>query len=381
MVKILIAGLAKTGTTGLLFLVANSFSTKPRLVFEPKRCPDDLHSESGIVVAKILIGSSLDAASFCHFDKKITLVRDPRDRIISSLLYSQYHGSYLIHDDSVSVVRRCLERKESDPANVSIREILEVTGRLAGRPDAVARYRQRAEASLRWFEKYVATIPDGLLYKYEDFVLGEYALLERHLGMSLSGAAKVPANLHRVERTKGHGDWRNWFTPEDVRDYQPLFSSWLEKYGYDPEDWTLNEKPSIAPEHCSGYFMRLVEEHRQRVAAKNPPAGAGGRLTGLIIRAEPRLVAGWAVGADPGQPIRVALLINGNEVARTMADKPRPELKRRGIHPTGDCGFIFRFEPGGPLRVGDQVMVHPVDVDFALNNSPSVVSAAAVSGE
>lgn len=50
-------------------------------------------------------------------------------------------------------------------------------------------------------------------------------------------------------------------------------------------------------------------------------------MTGRLLRAEP--VVGWAIGADPGQPILVTLLINGNEVAQAMADKPRPALKER----------------------------------------------------
>lgn len=376
--KILIAGLAKTGTTGLLYLIANSFDKKPRLLFEPKECPANLHSETDIVLAKILIGPQLNADSFLHFDKKITLVRDPRDRMISALLYSQYHAKYLLDDERVRTVREILEKKESSPSRVQIREILEVMGRAAGTSNTVVSYQKRMTTALSWFAKYVATTPDGLLYKYEDFVSGEYATLEKHLGMPLSGAAEVPDRLNRVERTKGYGDWRNWFTPEDVRDYQPMLAPWLQTYEYDPEDWTLNAKPSIAPAHCSAYFMRLVEEYREKRPNNVRARGAGRMLTGRVIRAEPGIVTGWAIGADPDRPIRVALLVNGNEIAQTLANRPRSNLKVRGIHPTGRCGFVFRFEPGGPVQAGDQVTVNPVNGDFTLKNSPSVASAAAV---
>lgn len=370
--KILIAGLAKTGTTGLLYLIANSFAKMPRLLFEPKKCPDDLRSQSGVVVAKILIGTRLNAASFSHFDKKITLVRDPRDRIVSALLYSQYHAKYLLDDDRVRVVREVLEKKEASPQSVPIREVIEVMGRVAGKSNAVASRQGRAIDSLDWFDKYVATIPDALLYKYEDFVSGEYAPLEKHLGMRLSGVPEVPNRLNRVERTKSYGDWRNWFTPEDVRNYQPMLASWLKTHGYDAEDWALNPKPSIAPEHCSGYFMRLVTEFREKQSGGNRARVATDRLTGKVLRARPGVVTGWAIGADPGEPVRVALLINGSEVAQAVADKPRNGLKERGIHPTGHCGFIFRFQRGETLQAGDQVTVIPVDGDFVLQNSPSI---------
>lgn len=366
--KILIAGLAKTGTTGLLYLVANSFGAKPRILFEPKVCPADLGPPEGNVVAKILIGPKLDAASFAHFDRKITIVRDPRDRVVSALLYSQFHGNYLADGERVRIVRECLERKEADPSSLSIREILELVGKVTGKPDALGYHRRTVADALEWLRKYVATIPDGLFYKYEDFVSGRYAVLEKHLGMPITGAAEVPDRLRRVSRTQAYGDWRNWFTPQDVEDYKPLFAQWLDKHGYDPDDWTLNASPVIEREHCSGYFLKLVEERR-----------GGSRCRAKIMRAEPDVVLGWAIGDDPHRPARVMLVVNGNEVAQAVANRPRPALQKEGVHPTGKCGFVFRFEPGKLLRVGDEVTVRPVGADFAFEHAPRAVRQAAAS--
>ena len=78
--KILIAGLAKTGTTGLLYLIANSFDKKPRLLFEPKKCPADLHAKGVVVdghtmrlpgikeLASIVDDTHSSPASFAEFD-------------------------------------------------------------------------------------------------------------------------------------------------------------------------------------------------------------------------------------------------------------------------------------------------------------------------
>ena len=363
--KILIGGLARTGTTGLFYLIANSIGYKPKLLFEATECPENLESESKDILAKVLIGSKLNAASFSNFDKKITLVRDPRDRIVSSMLYSQYHASYLLDDERVRAVRDMLEQKEASPSSVSIREILEVMGKMTGKSNAAALQQKAARMSLALFDNYVKTIPDGLLYRYEDFVWEKYYPLEKHLGIPLMGVAEVPRRVERVIRTKRSGGWRDWFTEEDIRAYRPLLAAWLEKYGYDAEDWALNAKPFIRPEHCSAYFMRLVNEQRERNFCK-----------AKILRAEPRVVAGWAFGSDPRQPIRVALLVNGNEVAQAVADKPSPGLKEKGLHPTGNCGFAFRFEPGTALQVGDQVSVRRVDSEFKVNNAARAVVAA-----
>ena len=382
--KVLIAGLAKTGTTGLLYLIANSIGNKPRLLFEPQFCPSNLSLDSGDVIAKVLIGADLDAASFTHFDKKITIIRDPRDRMISLLLFKQFHANYLTDTVKISIVRELLERKESAPAKISIRKILEDIGRISGEEDAAVRFKENnVSKPLARFDKFASIISDSLLFKYEDFVVGKFSPLEKYLCLTISsGVVDLPDNFKRVKRTLSYDNWRNWFTAEDVEEYKPLLSPWLENYGYDPDDWTLNEVPNIEREHCSGYFMRLVEEARNTQAGEtkapvviNISAGFDTKqLIGRVGRAEPELVAGWVIGPMPSQPVRVALIVNGNEVAQTVADNPRPKLKERGMHPTGLCGFAFRFEPGKALLVGDEVVVSPVGDDFELENSPCIVA-------
>ena len=116
---------------------------------------------------------------------------------------------------------------------------------------------------LGWFDNYVGVIPDGLLYKYEDFASGNYESLSRHLGITIKGKARIPRGVERVARTMSFGNWRHWFTEQDVLDHKTLLVPWLEKYGYDAEDWSLAADPRISPAHCSEYFMRLVEEQRQ----------------------------------------------------------------------------------------------------------------------
>lgn len=407
--KILIAGLAKTGTTGLLYLISSSLGRPVKQLFEPAACPAELADSADDVLAKVLIGDKLDIASFAGFDKKVTIVRDPRDRMVSALLYSQYHADYLFEDARVDLVRSCLLRKEAQPASVSLAEILRVTAAASGRGGNDQRAVQRSLKWLEIFDDYVAGTPEALLYRYEDFVEERYEPLQQHLGFPITGSAQVPAMFARVERTKDHGDWRHWFTAEDVATFRPLLSDWLRRYGYDADDWRLNEDQRIDPSHGSGYFMRLVEEVRakaegggahtprprvpaqrrapaDRSAAKPlPPAAAApaprgaGRVRhnlGKIVRADTAAVVGWAIGAQPTEPITVALRINGREVAQALADRPRPGLIERGIHPTGRCGFVFKIARSAPLKVGDEVAVEPVGGGFALTNSPSTIVPA-----
>ena len=379
--KILIAGLAKTGTTGLLYLIVNSLKGKPRIIFEPKTCPNDL-DHRGDVTAKILIGSpGLDPSAFSHFDKKVTIVRDPRDRMISSFLYAQFHGNYLNDDKSVIIVHEILKRKENNPTGVSIREILTTIGSVTGAEKAADSQLVGIERALARFDEYVAVNPDSLLYRYEDFVSGNFSPLEEYLGFTIAGKAEVPGNLRRVVRTKGYGDWRNWFTEADVDTYRKVVSPWLEKYGYDANDWQLNAAPVIDASHCSEYFLRLVSEQRANTGRKDvvlttvPQAAVIEEriIKGRIVRAEPRVIAGWAVGPEVEKPVRVALLVNGTQLAEVEANQSRPGLQKRGIHPTGDCGFIFRFGPDEALPAGAEVIVQPVSGNGVIRNSPCII--------
>ncbi len=381
--KILIAGLAKTGTTGLLYLLNNSLPRAPKLLFEPKTLPPETFAQHPDLLVKVIIDDHLDAQSFLPFGRKITLVRDPRDRLVSALLYSQYHAGYLSDDAKVGRVRELLERKESAPRAVSIGSILETIGEVAGKPARAASQVKHLNRQMETFARYCEATPDALLYKYEDFVEARYAALESYLGMPIKGQAVVPETLKRVERTKDSGGWRHWFTDEDVAAFRPILEPVLARYHYDAQDWSLAAKPVIETEHASQYYMRLVEESRAKARQASPAATrtvATGpqRNMGIVQRADTDAVMGWAIGLDASEPVRLILKINGREVARTLANEPRPALAERGVHPTGHCGFTFRFGAGQHPRVSDAVIVEPVGATFMLRNSPRTVTAAAV---
>ena len=129
--NILIAGQAKTGTTGLLHLISSSIGREHTIIFEPRECPSKAKQAHSNFIAKVIIKADVNLASFSHFDKKVVIFRDPRDRLISDLLYSEFHASYLLDEVRVRAVRECLEEKERRPSAISIREVVEVMGAAA----------------------------------------------------------------------------------------------------------------------------------------------------------------------------------------------------------------------------------------------------------
>ena len=268
--KLLVAGLAKTGTTALYYLLRDALlrQVQPRdvvLLFEPDRCPpaDEL-AAAAYTLAKIIVKPGVDAKSFAHFERKVALVRDPRDRIVSEILYSRYHARYAGDPMRVRMVLETLHRKERRPRDVSLLEIYEVMqrsdGSAAGRNELV----EHVAGEAARFDAYVRETPDALIYRYEDLVEGRYEPLERFLELAIHGKPQVPSTEIRVVRTKRYGDWRNWMTDEDIAIFRPLMEPVLAAYGYDAHDWRPSTQPVIAPEHCSGYVVRLVAEARAR---------------------------------------------------------------------------------------------------------------------
>jgi hypothetical protein len=85
--------------------------------------------------------------------------------------------------------------------------------------------------------------------------------LASYLGFALPGKAVVAREFKRVVRTKGYGDWRNWFEQSDVAFFRPLMSDYMHQYGY-RDDWDLSDKGPILPEYGSKYVERIVRQKR-----------------------------------------------------------------------------------------------------------------------
>jgi hypothetical protein len=99
--KIVIAGLGKSGTTALFSKLKQAMPPETYCLFEPLRyeapAVDPTH-----VLTKVLIPHEkmVDFDSFSEFDRKIMIVRDPRDILVSRVLYDIYNDATLCRDDA-----------------------------------------------------------------------------------------------------------------------------------------------------------------------------------------------------------------------------------------------------------------------------------------
>jgi hypothetical protein len=107
---------------------------------------------------------------------------------------------------------------------------------------------------------------DWFLFTFEDMVAGKFEALNTYLGFEVQADATVPSasGKAKVIRKKSTGDWRHWFTAEDVEIFKPTFRPYMELIGYDCDDWSPNPNPVIEPEYSSVYMQNLP-----RKATKN----------------------------------------------------------------------------------------------------------------
>ena len=239
-----------------------------KTLFEPKRYAG-LPSDRGIsVLAKVMLGLAegpdrVHYEDFTGFPYRVLLLRDPRDRIISGTLFVIHQMPQIYQSRSnLEHILELLRRKENAPRSLSVATILGEIRRLAGGKSLAELWEELQDRHL-WIYNFVDRLGDHLTLRYEDLVDGRIAPLEAYLGLSLDRQVEVGSEHDHVARTKGHGDWRNWFLEEDVEYFKPIVNSYLEHFGY-TADWRISENPVICEAHCSGYVARTL---RKRTAS------------------------------------------------------------------------------------------------------------------
>lgn len=260
--RILILSHGKSGSTGLYFKIKNSLA-RAEGIFEPRdftAVAPHLEDPRPLLVKALLP----DALGFLDpllaaFPKRILLVRDPRDVLVSALLYTGAY-SLLWHkpEAEIQAALALLERKQADPPSVSL---LELFAEIWGSQEAVL---QDSREISRLFVDLADRQPAFCVCRYEDFIADRLADLERYLGFFLAGSADVATDYQRVVRTRGSGSWRDWFTAEDVAAFEPVFHDYMRRFGYETKDWAVAESPHIEPRHALEYVKKLIAERRQQ---------------------------------------------------------------------------------------------------------------------
>jgi hypothetical protein len=268
--KILILGLGKSGTTAMVYKVAGGLPNCHAFSGgQPGKHTGNYENAVYKHTYEERKGKSFDLYKEHlkkeSYDRKIWMARDPRDAAVSRMLYRWHKG----HKGSKKQCEAHLERvlkKEKDPASISFAELCRYSGRNAwprSIEDVVDQERVRYDR-MHAFVKELGD--DWFLFKYEDMIDGNFESLNEYLGFAVKADGEVPASTGKakVVRKKASGDWRQWFTEQDVELFKPAYRNYMELIGYDLDDWALDENAVIEPEYSSVYMQNLL-----RKATKN----------------------------------------------------------------------------------------------------------------
>lgn len=253
--RVLVVGEGKSGTTALMRSVAACLD-EPTIVFEPPQIESHHLDADDVVIKKVLEGwRGNEYALAERFDKRLFIVRDPRDRLISHLLYDAYNRGPTLGPGRRKKWLSLLEKKAAEPGAVSVQKMIQMWWRLT-HVDLMSTYVRSLDRG-RAFQRQSGQ--SFFLVSYEDYVRGEFTDLRNYLGLELEKGVVTKVES-RVSRSQSSGAWRDWFTPIDVALFRPMTHRWLHETGGDKSDWELNDNPRIDRKTSVDYVSRLLDQ-------------------------------------------------------------------------------------------------------------------------
>ena len=254
--RVLIVGLNKSGTSILSYRIAEGLKAK-HVYFEPKSKKGlaDIEQHIGFtsrdkVVTKCLYhpkySKNINSISLLY-DKKIWIVRDPRDVLISSFFYMWYSGHNKPKAKFDQAYSKVL-RKEANPSSMSFSDMIKGTINIDKYlKDRIAPVVKRiSNLNKNWY-----------ILKYESFIDNEVSDLNTYLGFNINTNSEVRSHVKRVSRSNTYDNWRKWFTNSDIQLLNEKFKPILVSMGYDENDWRLIPPQSLDPKIGSEYMHKL----------------------------------------------------------------------------------------------------------------------------
>ena len=269
--KILILGLGKSGTTAMVYKVAGGLPNCQAFSGgKPGKYIGDYENAVYKHTYEERKGKSFELYREHlrkeHYDRKIWMARDPRDTAVSRMLY-RWHRGYFGKRKQYEAHLNLILKKEQDPRSVSFYEICRYTG-YNGCPRSKESVFEEEKIRYQRMRKFVESLGDDwFLYRYEDMVDKKFDALDAYLGFEAKSDAEVPSGTgkEKVVRKKAYGDWRHWYTEDDVAFFKLAYTPYMEAVGYDCDDWNISEQPLIEAEYSSQYLQSLPRKAKKNL--------------------------------------------------------------------------------------------------------------------
>ena len=261
--KIMLLGLGKSGTTALLYKIAAGLpDCRAFSGGKPGKYIGDYANAVYKHTYEERKGKDFnlykDHLKKEHYDHKIWIARDPRDAAVSKMLY-RWHRGYVGSKKQYQAQLDLVREKEQDPAAVPFYEICRYASYGAWPISKQEVIKEEQTRYLRMHDFVKSLGSEWFLFHYEDMVSNNFETLNQYLGFNVQADSQVPKTHDKVVRKKSFGDWRHWFTAEDVDLFKPAYSSYMALTGYDCNDWKISGNPVIDPQYASIYMQGLPE--------------------------------------------------------------------------------------------------------------------------
>ena len=264
--KILILGTGKSGTTALVYKVAEGL---PNCRAFSGGLPGKYTGDYENAVYKHTYherkGKSFDLYAEHlqkeNYNRKIWIARDPRDAAVSRMLY-RWHRGYSGNKKQFKAHLELVQKKEQNPRSIPFHVICRYAGH-NGWPITTEEVLEQEQIRYQNMSDFVKTLgEDWHLFTYENMVAKNFDDLNKYLGFNVGEEAEIPMSTKKakVVRKKAVGDWRHWFTEEDVKLFKPAYLPYMELIGYECDDWTLSPNPVIESKYSSEYMKGLVRQ-------------------------------------------------------------------------------------------------------------------------
>jgi hypothetical protein len=274
MMKILILGLGKSGTTALVYKIAagkpgcRAFSGgKPGKHIG--NYPDAVYKHTYSARKGKDFELYREHLRHENYDRKIWMARDPRDAAVSRMLY-RWHRGYFGHRQQYQAHLDRVRQKEWQPGSISFSEICGYSGH-DGFSRSLEEVVEGEQSRYRQMVEFVGGLgAEWHLFTFEQMVEKRFDHLNQYLGFEVGEDTEIPQSTGKAKviRKKATGDWRHWFTEQDVGLFRSAYTPYMELIGYDTNDWELAPEPIIEPEFSSLYMQRLPERLKRDTAAR-----------------------------------------------------------------------------------------------------------------
>lgn len=267
-------GTSKSGTTFLYFTLKKKVaSINSHLIHEH-------HVEqkgNGNILSKQLIGEFLEKEGptvgklknnkelseilseiTSTFSKRIFLVRDPRDNLISRFFWYHSYKNFKGLENDFNSSLSLIKQKEKEPSSVSFKHLIDNLKFCDNH--FYTKVFEQHHYIYNIAIPHIISTNMWFVLSYEDMIDRKLDDLKEYLGLQFEIESNLNLdNLKHVARTKSHNNWRSFFTEEDVNWLRPIYNDSLESLGYDPSDWKLNNVDKLDPQFGSEYVKGLYK--------------------------------------------------------------------------------------------------------------------------